>query len=96
MTIAIDDSKPITHLYVAGILVTATIIIFTHILKVDDLYLLSFTTFIRLLGALFTAFGYKLWHFYFSRTLNTFTGITGPLLRSYLSKIIAQEQLGKK
>lgn len=71
------------------------IVTFTHILKVDDLYLLSFSVFIGLLGALSSTFGYKLWHFYISRTLNNFINMNDLLIRSFLSKSIPQEQLGK-
>lgn len=68
--------------------------IFSQIFRVDDLNLLSFAVFFRLLGALTVVFGYRVWHIYFSRTMNCTLGLTAALTRSYLSRNIHEDQLG--
>lgn len=63
-------------------------------LKLDDLLVLGLAAFLRVLSALVMIFGYEVWHIYFSKFLACTLGLSGPLIRSFLSRIVAKDELG--
>lgn len=65
-----------------------------YVLKLDDLFVLSIAAFFRVLSALVMIFGYQVWHIYFAKLLSCTLGISGSIIRSFLSRIVAKDELG--
>ncbi|XKL67795.1 hypothetical protein PGB90_003286 [Kerria lacca] len=89
-----------TNLLSFGILINAVgsfggTLLFSRILKCDDLYLLCVSAFIRIIAPFPIIFGWEIWHLYFSKLLGITTGLIGPLCRSFLSRMIPPDELGK-
>lgn len=66
-----------------------------RVLQLDDLLILSIAAFFRVLSALVMIFGFRVWHIYFSKLLSCTLGISGSIIRSFLSRNVGKDELGK-
>lgn len=68
--------------------------LFCYKLKLDDIFVLNVAAFLRVLSALIMVFGYRVWHIYLAKLVSCTLGLTGPLIRSFLSRVVAKDELG--
>lgn len=67
-----------------------------YILKLDDLLVLSLAAFSRVMSALVMIFATQVWHIYVAQVLSSTLSISGSIIRSFLSRIVAKDELGNR